>query len=216
MKESSQSRNRTRKRINRIMPGKEPQRSCIACRAVKDKGELLRFVISPENELVPDLLAKLPGRGAYTCMNSVCMKKALKNKQFNRAFRCEVNIPETDRLIEQLVARMNDRIGSLISMACKAGKVVSGSDLVIESIGRKKSGFLFIATDVSTEIGRKIQEHARKYNVPHESIFNKEMLGALIGKGLRSVVFVETSGFVGMVSSEVSKYRNFLGRVEAR
>jgi predicted RNA-binding protein YlxR (DUF448 family)/ribosomal protein L30E len=199
------------------MPGKEPQRSCIACRAVQDKRELLRFVLSPERELVPDLLAKLPGRGAYTCMKSACIMLAIKNRQFNRAFKCEVNIPETAQLIDQLIARMKERIGSLISMACKAGKVVSGSDMVIESIGRKKSGLLLIASDISPEIGKKILENAKRNDVPHESIFDKETLGALIGKGLRSVVLVETSGLSGMIRGEVSRYRNFLeGGMEAR
>jgi hypothetical protein len=112
---------------------------------------------------------------------------------------------------------MKERIGSLISMACKAGKVVSGSDMVMETIGKKKSGLLLIASDVSTEIGRKIMEAAKKNNLPNESIFDKETLGGLIGKGLRSVVLIEACGLVGIISSEVSRYRNFLkGGMEAR
>jgi ribosomal protein L7Ae-like RNA K-turn-binding protein len=60
-------------------------------------------------------------------------------------------------------------------------------------------------------------ELAKKNNLPHESIFDKEMLGALIGKGLRSVVLVETCGLMGMISGEVSRFRNFLeGGMEAR
>jgi predicted RNA-binding protein YlxR (DUF448 family) len=58
------------------MTGKDPQRSCLGCRETKDKKDLLRFVLAPDRTLVPDLLARLPGRGAYTCMNSACLRAA--------------------------------------------------------------------------------------------------------------------------------------------
>jgi predicted RNA-binding protein YlxR (DUF448 family) len=51
------------------MAGQSPQRSCLGCGAVRDKGDLLRFVLAPDNVPVPDLKGKLPGRGAYICMS---------------------------------------------------------------------------------------------------------------------------------------------------
>jgi hypothetical protein len=199
------------------MSGKDPQRSCISCRSTRDKKELLRFVLAPDRTLVPDLLSKLPGRGAYTCLNRECLLGAARKGQFARAFKGEVRFDGADHLIDQLVARLEERIGSYLALANKAGKVVSGSDLVMESIKKRKSGFVFIAIDISKDIGTKVMEMADRFAVPHTAVFDKDRLGAFIGKGLRSVVSIEHGGFVDKVAMEVAKYRNFLeGGTDAR
>lgn len=199
------------------MSGKDPQRSCISCRNTRDKKELLRFVLAPDRTLIPDLLSKLPGRGAYTCLNRECLRSAALKGQFARAFKGEVRFDGADQLIDQLVARLEERIGSYLSLANKAGKVVSGSDLVMESIKKRKSGFVFIAIDISKDIGAKVMEMADRFEVLHTAVFDKDRLGAFIGKGLRSVVSIEHGGFVDKVAMEVAKYRNFLeGGTDAR
>jgi predicted RNA-binding protein YlxR (DUF448 family)/ribosomal protein L30E len=199
------------------MPGKDPQRSCVFCRNTRDKKELLRFVLAPDRSLVPDLLSKLPGRGAYTCLNRECLHGAARKGQFDRAFKGVVKFDGADQLVDQLISKLEERIGSYISLANKAGKVVSGSDLVMESIRKRKSGFVFIAIDISKDIGAKVMEMADIFKVPHTTVFNKDRLGAFIGKGLRSVVSIEHGGFVHKVAVEVAKYRNFLeGGTDAR
>lgn len=199
------------------MTGKGPQRSCISCRNTRDKKELLRFVLAPDRTLIPDLLSKLPGRGAYTCLNRECLRSAALKGQFARAFKGEVRFDGADQLIDQLVTRLEERIGSYLSLANKAGKVVSGSDLVMESIKKRKSGFVFIAIDISKDIGAKVMEMADRFEVLHTAVFDKDRLGAFIGKGLRSVVSIEHGGFVDKVAMEVAKYRNFFeGGTDAR
>jgi predicted RNA-binding protein YlxR (DUF448 family) len=183
----------------------------------KNKSELLRFVLSPERELVFDLHAKLPGRGAYTCIKADCIRVAMEKRSFQRAFRGEMTLPGVDQFISEIISRVKDRIGSYISLANKAGKVVSGSDMVNGAIKRGKTGFVFIASDISADIGGKILEQTKRTGIPSRIIFDKEILGALIGKGFRSVVGVEQSGFVEAIKYEVAKYGNFLeGEVDAR
>ena len=65
----------------------KPQRSCLGCRQPRDRDVLIRFVLSPQGELVADIEAKLPGRGAYTCVSETCLQVALKQRQFSRAFK---------------------------------------------------------------------------------------------------------------------------------
>jgi uncharacterized protein len=199
------------------MSGKDPQRSCISCRTSRDKKELLRFVLAPDRTLVPDLLSRLPGRGAYTCLNRECLRSAAKKGLFARAFKGEVKYEGPGMLIDQVVARFEERIGSYLALANKAGKVVSGSDMVLETMKKRKSGYIFLAVDISTEIGAKVLEIAGRFDVPHIAIFDKDRLGAFIGKGLRSVVSIEHGGFVDKVAMEVAKYRNLLeGGTDAR
>jgi uncharacterized protein len=199
------------------MPVSAPQRSCIACKALRNKNELLRFVLTPEQVLVPDLLAKLPGRGAYTCIDSSCIRMAVQKGQFNRAFKAAVKPIDVDGLLTQLWARIKERIGSYISLANKAGQVVSGSDMAVEAMRKKKQGLTFIASDVSLEIGEKLAETAEKCGVPHYKVFDKEHMGALIGKGLRSVVVIESGGLAEKLKDELARYRKFLeGGMDAR
>ncbi len=47
------------------MPKPEPERTCIVTREAKPASELMRFVLGPENQVVPDLRNRLPGRGAW-------------------------------------------------------------------------------------------------------------------------------------------------------
>ena len=111
------------------MPRIEPQRSCLGCRQVKDKGELLRFVLAPDRTLVPDLQGKLPGRGAYTCPKVSCLKAAAEKKQFARSFKGEVRYGTAAQLIALVAARMEERIGGYLALANKAGKVASGGEV---------------------------------------------------------------------------------------
>lgn len=72
------------------MTGKKvPMRTCIACRACKEKKGLLRIVKTNEG-IVPDASGKLSGRGAYVCYDSICVAKMKKTKALNRAFSCDV------------------------------------------------------------------------------------------------------------------------------
>jgi hypothetical protein len=191
------------------MSGNEPQRSCIYCRTVKNKGELLRFVLSPDRILVPDLQEKLPGRGAYTCMKISCLRGAAEKKQFSRAFKGEVREADAAGLISRVAVRIQERIASYLSLANKAGKVVSGTDMVLDAMKHRSLGIVFIASDISVDIGAKVKGQLLRAGVESISIFDKDRLGALIGKGLRSVVAVEGSGFIRSLRQEMEKYRNF-------
>ncbi|GFO65197.1 DUF448 domain-containing protein [Geomonas paludis] len=191
------------------MPKATPQRSCLACRETKDKGELLRFVLAPDRTLVPDLQNKLPGRGAYTCLKASCLRQAVQKKQFSRGFKGEVLGADADGLVQQVLHKLEERIASYISLANKAGKVVSGSDQVQDKLKKGGAGLLFVATDISPDIGDKFRGLAQLKQVPCISLFTKERLGELLGKELRSVLVVMESGFVGSIGLEMEKYRNF-------
>lgn len=191
------------------MPKANPQRSCLACREVKDKGTLLRFVLAPDRTLVPDLQQKLPGRGVYTCMKGSCLKLAAKKKQFSRGFQGEVLGAEGESLARQVSEKLEERIASYLSLANKGGKIASGSDRVLDKLKKGGVGLLFIATDISVDIGEKFRAVAKLKGVPCVTLFSKERLGGLLGKELRSVLAVLDSGFVGSIGLETEKYRNF-------
>ena len=67
------------------------QRSCMGCRAVRHKSELIRCVKSPTGEVAVDLDGKAQGRGAYVCKNLECLAKVKKKRLFNKAFKTAVD-----------------------------------------------------------------------------------------------------------------------------
>jgi predicted RNA-binding protein YlxR (DUF448 family) len=72
-------------------PRKTPMRMCVGCREMKPKKELMRAVRSPEGEVSLDPSGKKPGRGAYVCFNADCLKRALKQKQLDRALDAKLD-----------------------------------------------------------------------------------------------------------------------------
>lgn len=72
------------------MPKKVPLRQCTGCREMKPKRELIRVVKSPEGAISLDFKGKMPGRGAYVCPDSGCLKKARKSKALERVFSAQI------------------------------------------------------------------------------------------------------------------------------
>ncbi|MFS4438391.1 RNA-binding protein [Paracoccaceae bacterium GXU_MW_L88] len=101
-----------------------PERRCIATRESGDKAEMIRFVVGPEGQVVPDLAGKLPGRGLWVSARRDALAQAIKKNAFARAAKQGVTIPEG--LAETVDRLLAERLISLIAMARKAGLAVAG------------------------------------------------------------------------------------------
>ena len=84
------------------MHKKIPMRHCVGCREMTAKKELVRVVRSPEGEISLDFRGKAPGRGAYVCPQTECLKRAIKSKALERGLDCQ--IPQ--EIYDQLLLRM--------------------------------------------------------------------------------------------------------------
>ncbi len=191
-----------------------PQRSCLGCRTSKDKNLLIRFVQTPEMEILPDLESRLPGRGAYTCIDKRCLAAAIDLRQFRRSFKHDVSVMPKEKFIEYIRQQLHGRIIGLIGLANKAGLVTGGGSMVIDVLrGRNKPGLVIVATDVSEAIGGKIIHAAVTHHVQHRTVVTKDDFGAILGKAPRSAIAVASGGFVVQLIKAIERYRNFLGEV---
>jgi hypothetical protein len=86
---------------------KKPQRSCVSCRTVRDKSDLLRVVVTPEGDVRYDPTGKLAGRGAYLCRNEECITAELK-----KAAKLSKGLkkPLTDEEIKELAKSLLESI----------------------------------------------------------------------------------------------------------
>jgi predicted RNA-binding protein YlxR (DUF448 family) len=85
---------------------REPERLCAATRRVRPVADLIRFVVGPNGEAVPDLKRKLPGRGIWVTATQDALSEAIKRKVFARGFKRDVRTPadlvaRTERLLER-------------------------------------------------------------------------------------------------------------------
>ncbi len=78
-----------------------PMRSCIVCRQVKDKSELLRIVRTADGEFALDTTGRALGRGAYVCRDGECMNLMTKKRALSRAFKQEIPQDAYDKLLRE-------------------------------------------------------------------------------------------------------------------
>lgn len=125
----------------------DPERRCIATGDVQPKRGLIRFAVSPEGAVVPDILEKLPGRGLWVAAERAALEIAVGKKLFTRAAKRPVTVPET--LVADVEALLARRVIEGISMSRKAGKAVAGFEKVKEWLGKDEARILFQASDGS-------------------------------------------------------------------
>jgi len=186
--------------------GRQPQRTCIACRKVADQADLVRYVLAPDQRVVVDYRHKLPGRGAYTCLSAECLSTAVARQAFQRCFRGKADLPDAADLLVQLVNQIELRIESLLGMARKSGQVESGTSAALGRIrGRKPSGVLMVSDDISEGIAEKLRAAALTHNVPAYTLFDKSRIGRLLGKGERSAVVVTAGALADTMKDELER-----------
>ena len=78
-----------------------PQRTCVGCRQVQGKRELVRVVRTPDGEIVVDPTGRLNGRGAYVHSSRECFELALRRGGLERGLKTSLS-PETRRTLETM------------------------------------------------------------------------------------------------------------------
>ena len=86
--------------MTRLKSKYPPQRTCIACRQVKEKKTLIRLVRTENGAAEIDIFGKKPGRGAYLCSDKVCWELALKKNRLEYASKTKLNEVNRQALIE--------------------------------------------------------------------------------------------------------------------
>jgi predicted RNA-binding protein YlxR (DUF448 family) len=124
-----------------------PERRCIVTRASGPKAGLIRFVIGPEGEVVPDLAGRLPGRGLYVAADRGTLDKAAGKGHFARAAKRPVQVPAD--LALRIEAGLARRLVDLVALARKAGEAVAGLEKTKAALLSGEAALLVQAADGS-------------------------------------------------------------------
>jgi len=137
-------------------------RRCIASGESLSPDKMIRFVIGPDDVVVPDLARKLPGRGCWVTSSREAVRRAVDRELFSKSAKRKVTIPpDLDVLIEGLLVR---RCCDLLGFSRRAGIVTAGFAKV-ETLVRVKSGriaALVEASDSGPADRGKLFGYARK------------------------------------------------------
>ena len=135
--------------------GAGAERLCVVSRQVKPVSEMIRFVVGPQGEAVPDLKRKLPGRGIWVTANRADLAEAVRRGAFAKGFGRQVTVPQdfvqsTERLLERSAL-------DALAIVGKGGQAVTGFSKVETALVRGHVVAVLHASDGAADGVRKVE-----------------------------------------------------------
>jgi predicted RNA-binding protein YlxR (DUF448 family) len=131
-----------------------PLRTCIATGEQTTPERLIRFVVAPDGEVVPDLARRLPGRGLWVRAERSAVERSVARKLFARAARSPVKVPAD--LGERVERLLLERALADLGRARRAGRAVAGFTKVEQLIAAGRAGLLVVAEEAEGDGLRKL------------------------------------------------------------
>ena len=165
------------------------ERMCAVTRQVAGIDDLIRFVVSPAGEPVPDLKRKLPGRGLWVSLSHAAVAEAARRNVFAKSFKRDVHVSKT--LADDVERMMVRSVAEALAMAAKAGQVVAGFSKVEGAIEGRQATALIHATDGAPDGIRKLnaklaaimrENAAESVDLPVVSVLTSDELDLALGR----------------------------------
>ncbi|MCP9222278.1 DUF448 domain-containing protein [Erythrobacter sp. LQ02-29] len=138
-----------------------PERRCILSGEHGSRSALIRLAVSPDGDVLPDLLARAPGRGAWIGVTRAELVQAMEKGRLRgalaRAFKgAPLSVPDDlpDRIESGLIRLLLDRLG----LEMRGGHLILGSDRIAEHARCGAVELLLHAADASEDGARKLDQ----------------------------------------------------------
>lgn len=192
----------------------EVERRCLASGAVLPKGALIRFVVGPDGELVPDLAERLPGRGFWCLAERDMIEKARARNLFAKAAHTAVTLP--DDLPALLETALRRRCLDIIGLARRAGDAVSGFEKTRSWLASGRARLLLEAVDSNGDGARKLRAlaGAAKSELPLVKLFTAAELGQAFGRNA-AVHAALAGGLAARLESESKRLAGVMTKPQA-
>jgi len=189
-----------------------PERRCILSASVEPAEKMVRLVLGPEGVLVPDVGARLPGRGIWVLAEGAKLEKAVSDGSLHKAAARSLKTKlQQGAVPADLVAR----IDSLLSRRCldrlgleqRAGNLVTGFDKIKAALakkGAKEPSLIVAATDGAADGRQKIQRAIGKH-VPIANVFDRDALSRALGRDNVVHVVLFKSGGTDKLKADISR-----------
>lgn len=225
-------KNRPKKVKVKKSQAKKPQakklreRKCLVSGETYATHRLIRFVVDPEGNVIPDVAAKLPGRGGWVLAEGKVLESAMKKKIFVR-FGHRVQSKDTEAGTERnLPVRVDDNLPELVTrllrqrcfdylgLVNRAGLLVSGFEKVRAALKTGKCRVLLSAEDASEGGRSKICSGLGNVldKLPVIDMFTREQMGQALGLPNAVHVALLSGGITESFLKEFSRYEGIVMR----
>ena len=188
-------------------PPAGPMRTCIATGVEGAPEQMIRFVVGPEGDVVPDLARRLPGRGMWVRAERAALEKAVEKKLFSRAARAPVKA--SAELVDRVEHLLLERTLADLGRARRAGRAVAGYVKVEQMIGRHQVGLLVVADEADGDGLQKL----RATGLPLERLGDAAALGGIFGREQAVYVAIARDdaggAFIERISVGAARWRGF-------
>jgi len=188
-------------------PPAGPMRTCIATGVEGTPEQMIRFVVGPEGEVVPDLARRLPGRGMWVRAERAALEKAVEKKLFSKAARAPVKA--SAELVDRVEHLLLERTLADLGRARRAGRAVAGYVKVEQMIGRHQVGLLVVADEADGDGLQKL----RATGLPLERLGDAAALGGIFGREQAVYVAIARDdaggAFIERISVGAARWRGF-------
>ncbi len=186
----------------------QPARTCVGCRNVFKKDEVVRIVAGPAGTVI-DYREKLPGRAAYVCPRRECIEKALTKDAISRSLHQKVKVPDVASFVSMLAMAVTEKVKSLIAMAARAGKLSAGYSAVRDAGEKGRLEMILYAKDVSDGTKEKVTGRGAA-SLRQATLFTKDELGQMLNRELVGVVGIEDKGLADAVFRETERLKGLI------
>lgn len=188
------------------------ERRCILKMESGPEDALVRLVLSPDGILVPDVAARLPGRGLWISADGELVASAIRSGQLakaaSRSLKATVQkkaVPEN--LVEQIDRLLERRCLDRMGLEQRAGHLVTGFDKIKAALAKKGTGApaLLISASDGAEDGRRKIRAAVGNTVPEVAVFDREALSRALGRENVVHVLLMTSGGTEKLKADLGR-----------
>jgi uncharacterized protein len=192
-------------------PSTGPQRTCIATGETGAPERMIRFVVGPEGDVVPDLARRLPGRGLWVKAERAAVERAVAKNLFARAARASVK-PASD-LAERVERLLLERALADLSRARRAGRAVAGFVKVEQMVGQRRAGLLVVADEADGDGLGKLKAASRENGLPIARLGDAAALGGIFGREQAVYVAVARDdaggAFIERIDAGAARWRGY-------
>ncbi len=186
------------------------ERRCLVTSLPLERAKLIRFALSPDKLVCPDLNEKLGGRGVWVTADKSILQTAIDKKLFNtKGFGAGTKVPAD--LVEIVERALKKRALDLLGLANKAGLVVSGFSKIKEAAHNEEFAFIIQASD-----GSLAEEERLRVFLPKEvkvfSVLTKDEMGAEMGKDESVHLAIKKSQMTAKLEQEWERLNAFLNQ----
>jgi predicted RNA-binding protein YlxR (DUF448 family) len=194
-----------------------PERTCILSREAGVRDNLIRLALSPDGEVLPDVRAKAPGRGAWIGVDRAALEKAQANGKLKgalaRAFKSTDARAPADlgaRIEAALRQQALDRLG----LEARAGNVVTGAERIEVAARRGEVQLLLHASDAGEDGNRKLDQAWRMGDGEGQGVvfpLDRAILSLALGRQNVVHVALTDRAAAARVRHALERWRAFIG-----